>query len=759
MKKLFIVFFLFLITSSGWGDVFYSASITHTGIYRIISEKKFSVFFNGRKLPELGTLTPEYFFHWKRTPFSLKNEILMKKGSSPPMRVVYPLNDGIKVSYYRRNIKYEKEYYLVSYPVDGTTTSHWYWGYVGSGGGYLPPYGNFGYNLQDFFCSPDTLPVNIKVYGMAAYMPSSSGIVIKVNNRLFYSKSVTDYKYHILTYQIPCKYVGKQGLFALQKTVGGGVFWIDKVVFDYPSFFSLSTGRITFTLLKNSCFDLYNYGKFFYLLKIDDLYKPAIISLPPINKNSRSIHLCLASGRYFAQLEKKIEAISPVKHIYPSIDFLPEPDYLIITYPSFVSSEALSKLVDKRVKEGLKTLIVTTDEIYGWFSEFNKSPWAIVKFLRYMKKKWVRFPKYLLLVGLSTSAPRNDIHTPPGYAPYMEGKWDLLPAPLYRARNENPNVIFPYYDVGSDFYYADPDDDEVIDYYVGRLPVTSETELANIVNKINLFENHISSRVVIVNDRDANGFDFSVFAGEIKSMIPEAFPVERVDLTKLDMKEANKEVIDDFSLGGRLLLYTGHGFYTFWSAIYQEPPYYLLSVDYSQGRYDPALMKLPTSPFILFQLTCFANSIYWHIIPGSLGRALLVAKTGVSASIGANDYSDYSAQKIFAHYLIPQFFIKNNTRLGQAFYRGLQLYLADHPEGREMAYTYPLLGDPAMLLWGSKSYKKNIKTYGKEQIPSLLPEKNSKGGGCSQLDGVSFMIILLLPVLLWMLSYLRKLLS
>ena len=755
MKYFTFVFLLFLLPLTVRGEE-YVVNVTATGVYLFPFGEDHTISFNGHILPLMGGLVKYFYVDVEKGKFTTDLKGLVKNGNSRSVQVINKNLIAPGCSFFYKKLSFEQNSYYVPYPLEGTSGIHWYWDYVFGGGWNYYRNFNVRFNINNLYCNNFSLPVTGYIYGFSPNLPGSFKLKVEINNHIFYTKTVTDMRYRSYPFELTCGDLTHNNTLTFTGTdTGKGGFWVDRIEIFYPSFFTPSEGKLSFNLSVSSCVSISPVHEGYFLLNVENRYNPIGITSGKIINGS--LRVCLSPGRYFYQSldSVNVPSSSLVNDIYP--DFLPESDLLVITAPRFVSSPALSSWIERREKEGLSVLKIPVDEVYRWFSYGNKSPFAIRDFLLFLKSKWIDFPKYLLLVGFSTSAPRNDIVSPPGFQ-YLEGKWDLLPAFPYRSENEDPRysgTIYEYYDIGVDYFYADPDNDGKVDFYTGRLPVTSETELSNIFNKVYSFEEKVKNDIVVINDSDSGGFDFSSFASSVTSFIPPNNLIFRIDLNNTTIGDAHEKLMNYFSSGGRLMMYLGHGFFTFWSYNYNEEPYSILSIAPFEGRYDLSQMQENDSPFIVFQITCFANSIYYEFYPGSLGRNLLINPTGASAAWGAVDYSDYSMQKLILPYVLHEFFDPANKRLGEAIFKGIENFLADHPDLKEGAATFPLLGDPSMNLWGrslgggsaQRELRGNIEG---ELVRSNTSKGNKSTWGCSSTGGgENFLFFLIVTGGIW----------
>ncbi len=155
-------------------------------------------------------------------------------------------------------------------------------------------------------------------------------------------------------------------------------------------------------------------------------------------------------------------------------------DYIIITYPSF-RAEADRLAAHHLAKRGIKTLVVTPQEIYNEFSSGSQDISALKDFLKmYYDKAAVNdIPKYVLLLGDASYDYKSRIKNNTNLVPTFE-------------TTESDNKIYGYC---SDDFFGFLDDNEninsfasgqinTLDIGIGRFPVSSSNSAAALVNKI-----------------------------------------------------------------------------------------------------------------------------------------------------------------------------------------------------------------------------------------------------------------------------------
>jgi hypothetical protein len=136
-------------------------------------------------------------------------------------------------------------------------------------------------------------------------------------------------------------------------------------------------------------------------------------------------------------------------------------DYLIITHRDFLAQA--QKLAAHRGRQGWRSSVICTDDIYKEFGYGYKSVHPIRDFLKYAWNNWQKpAPRYLLIMGNSSWDPRK-----------------LLPT---STQNDFvPSYGYPVSDVWFTLLDGDDAESEMI---AGRLPVSSVEQADAVVNKL-----------------------------------------------------------------------------------------------------------------------------------------------------------------------------------------------------------------------------------------------------------------------------------
>jgi len=356
------------------------------------------------------------------------------------------------------------------------------------------------------------------------------------------------------------------------------------------------------------------------------------------------------SGAYTAG---SFSTVSPVEQIEGASLILPAEteDELIIAPQNFTA--ALQPLVEYRCAQGLSVSLAALEAVENRFTHGSSSVEAIQRYFRQLTTK----PKYLLLVG-DTS---YDI---------AASSWtDTLPTPMLRTRLGGWTASDRLY-LQSDVSLSLPET------AVGRIPAASIKELETAVQKILDYERNLSSTVTAAALADPAETGFTGDAEHFLSFFP----------------ARNTKILAAGAIGTDLLdqpvqiaAYFGHGSLTTWGSTNL--------LDASLGANLNRSSPLP----VVAQFTCLTG-YFIHPSVDSLSEILLFnPRGGASAIFAPSSLSLPSDQNFLAAGLAQAFSSSDALTLGDALLSAWR-NAPDESGAQEAAFTFMLLGDPAMRI-------------------------------------------------------------
>ena len=379
-------------------------------------------------------------------------------------------------------------------------------------------------------------------------------------------------------------------------------------------------------------------------------------------------------------------------------------DYIIITHPS-LKSEA-EKLANYHVsKRGLKTLIVTPQEIYNEFSSGSQDVSALRDFIKmfYDKAAINDIPKYVLLFGDASYDYKNRI----------SGNTNLVPT---SETNESINKTTGYC---TDDFFGFLDDHEnqnnysnnqinTLDIGIGRFPVSNTTVAANIINKIMNYDSPKSFGAW------KNNFTFNADNGDanihledaeyMSTYVKDSLPVYNsykiyvggfnVEATPAGPRapDANKAVTEQIYNGTFLMNYNGHGGPLGWC---EERIFSMDDVN--------AMTNINRLPLFITATCDFAP--FDNPAINSAGEILLAKPDGGAIALMTTTQLVYADQNRIMNYNYMKSGFKHNANnqyptMGDAYRLSKNLrYVSNVDEFVASNFRkFALLGDPALPL-------------------------------------------------------------
>lgn len=322
---------------------------------------------------------------------------------------------------------------------------------------------------------------------------------------------------------------------------------------------------------------------------------------------------------------------------------------------------AAESLASLRRREGLSTLVVDLEQIYDEFAGGNSTPHAIRQFIR-STRTWDRAPRYFVLAGIGNIDYRG-IEIPPGPVP-----------PLMTTTKDG---IF-----ASDSLFADFNGDKLPDVAIGRIPVSTASELSAYVAKLLNNAAIDASNSPIVFSADTQDGETSFRSASVSAETPlAARPASRVYLDDLGPGNARERFFAAWQNGTPLVSWVGHG------GLDQ------LSNSAVLTAYDASSLTSSGRLPILVAMTCTINRFETGLVD-ALGTAF-------TREDGAGAVAVWSASGLSLHPQaanIQQTFMRlaesspAGTRIGDLIVPSLAAFK------NETSSIYLLLGDPAIRL-------------------------------------------------------------
>lgn len=389
---------------------------------------------------------------------------------------------------------------------------------------------------------------------------------------------------------------------------------------------------------------------------------------------------------------------------------LSDAENIIITPPKF--EEQATDLKNFHDGQGILTEVIETTWIEGNYEVCENPPFEGYK--NPLLNDWIKIKNYdyRLAKKIISFLRDTSAHSSLQYVTLLGDGIDIPPSYYYYESNNSDVVGW----VPTDFLYSSPDFDLIPNYYVGRLPVSSETEATHVVNKIinwnstNLFDN--------ITLAGGQTFGTMFFAGELNivNIINKGY-TKGANISKLfetdGLFRANK-ILNVLKGGSGLFYHFGHGSGTLFDT--GDSTYIAPSDVYSL----PGSNRTP----VIFSLSC-SNAYYDSDImkppfPGfstSFGESVLLSDAGGIAYIGGSrntlagwiiamdeGYTEFAKELYFQEMgtLFMKAYSEGRSTLGNITAQVLLDYNINNDISDKFnlytLFEFVLLGDPALKI-------------------------------------------------------------
>lgn len=254
---------------------------------------------------------------------------------------------------------------------------------------------------------------------------------------------------------------------------------------------------------------------------------------------------------------------------------LPVADVIIVTHPAFLA-ESQRLASHRQQHNGLTVHVVTPAQIYNEFSSGRQDVSAIRDFVKHVYDKDPSRLKSLVLVGRGSYDYKDRMPNNTNFVPTYESRNSLSPLETYSSDD-----YFAFLEAGEGNWGESPVQHHTLDIGVGRLPVKTEAEARQVVDKIIAYDTQKDNygywrkEIVFVADDGSNSDGYTSshqsqansMAESIESLYP-AFDTRKIFLgTYTKTVKPNGEVIPEandairrhFDDGSLIINYTGHG--------------------------------------------------------------------------------------------------------------------------------------------------------------------------------------------------------
>ena len=334
-------------------------------------------------------------------------------------------------------------------------------------------------------------------------------------------------------------------------------------------------------------------------------------------------------------------------------------DYLMITHADF--RQTLAQLVTYHQAQGTRVKVVDVNDIYANYADNHIDANAIKAYIKDANAQMGI--SAVLLVGSDSYDYLDNLNI---------GSISYVPT-LYFPTDEN----IRYAPVDS--LYSDINNDLIPDLMMGRLPVRSELELQNIIDKINQFDaRNYPGTAIFASDRDAS---FDLFSDQMIELMPQSWQIDKAYMSQLDLAGAQSTLISRIDSGVSLTSFFGHSGPSTWS------------FEHLFDNSNILALNNINKPTLINQFGCWNT---YYVMPQFNTMAhyfMQLEAKGAVAVMGASTLTESFHESELGYLLIPAL-AQNNTSIGQAILTAKQNLASTHPEYLDVILGWTLLGDP-----------------------------------------------------------------
>jgi uncharacterized repeat protein (TIGR01451 family) len=373
----------------------------------------------------------------------------------------------------------------------------------------------------------------------------------------------------------------------------------------------------------------------------------------------------------------------------PSLDPPAGADWIAITHHDFITE--VRRLADYRQHQGLRTWVVEIDDIYNQYGAGIYQPAAVRDYLIHGLGWAPPAPSYVVLVG--------------------DGNWNYKSVPsCYAYCDPDPIYVPPYMGVVDPYQGQVPADnlyatlvysDPIPDIALGRLPVRTITETAELVDRIIQHEAQLIGPeswqydfTFLADEYDPSAGDFHAQSEMVVNQLPAYLSANRIyhmEAPYTSPAATREALVRAFNEGTTLVNYRGHGGILVWG---------------DDGFFSVGYLGLLTNTERLPAVFSFDCLDTYFAIPSlqSLGETMVRnSPAGSVAHWGSSGLGISSDHLILNQALFSAIFERGLGRLGDAILAAKLDFAATGWQMHNL-HTFTLLGDPAMPLVASDLY-------------------------------------------------------
>ena len=379
-------------------------------------------------------------------------------------------------------------------------------------------------------------------------------------------------------------------------------------------------------------------------------------------------------GHVFIAAQSQIKKpVLSVPVMLTEIKQLGATDYLIIAHPDFIGNE-LDQFIQLKALD-YDVELVDVEQIYAQFGFNNVSADSISSYIKYAHNNLGISD--VLLIGGDTYDYKN----------YL-GLNSISYIPTLYVQTDSLIRFAP-----ADAKFTDIDNDDIPDINIGRFPVRTVVELANLIQKISAYTNKSYGLTSVF---AADKLDISAgysFKNDAEFLI-DVLPPEWKDNINLNSKAyidddgvdvAKAKISNNINQGVALTSFIGHSGPRDWSS----------SRMFSAS--DAQILTNTSTPTLVTQWGCW-NTYFVSPQEDTLAHAFMLNQNGGAASVlGASTLTKAAHEKGLAA-LVLTYLTRDQMTLGDAVTQAKRTYAQTNPDALDVILGWNILGDPALKL-------------------------------------------------------------